>query len=201
MVTVFDPVNRVVSIWASIAVSSPGLRNVLRGLAVTQPHETRTLEMLTGCLVLLTTRNWCLSIGPRGTEPKSLLNSSKRPSAQVAAGAAPAIPRPAKRTRLYRNMLARSCSTPRAAGVHAAEEDSSSGDNWTMTHRQGVVNGGGRKTTPTCHPTCTHRAPLPRPVRPAVSRRVDATVRRGPARQRRPRPPLLFSERGPLRLP
>src|SRR4051794_22347631 len=105
MVTFFGPVNRVVSIRASIAVSSPGFREVFSALADTHPQETRTLKMVRSFLVLLTTRKLCFWVGPRGTEPKSLLSSSKRPSAQVAALAALATQRPARRTKLYRNMV------------------------------------------------------------------------------------------------
>src|SRR5437899_1553675 len=106
MVTDLGPMKRVVSIWARIKVSSPGLRKVRgRALALTQPQETRTLEMLTDPRVLLTTRKSCLWAGPRGTEPKSLDSSLKSPSAHVAAPAEPAAQMPAMRTRLYRNMV------------------------------------------------------------------------------------------------
>src|SRR5450631_2722072 len=105
MVTVLEPVNRVVSILATMDVSSPGFSAPLRAVALTQPHETRTLEMLTAFFVLFVTRKWCVRVGPLGTDPKSLLNSSKRLSPQVPALAAPAIQKPATITRLLRNMV------------------------------------------------------------------------------------------------
>src|SRR5690348_15287108 len=97
---------------ATRCVDSPGSRWPLRATALTQPHETRTLEMLTGPRVLLTTRKGCVSIGPRGTEPKSLENSSNKASAQVADRAEPAAHRLAARTKPYRNMVTISCSDP-----------------------------------------------------------------------------------------
>src|SRR5215831_7383719 len=100
MVTVLAPEKRRVSIWATTAVSSPGARVPLRAVAVTQPQETRTLAMETVVLVLLTRRKGCCSVGPRGTEPKSLDRSSNMASAHVAALAGPARLRPARRTRL-----------------------------------------------------------------------------------------------------
>ena len=87
MVTLLMPVKRVVSIRASMYVSSPGLRKVLGVEALTQPQETRTLEMFTGRAVLLTTLKLWVRVGPRGTEPKSLDSSSNSESAQVAAAA------------------------------------------------------------------------------------------------------------------
>src|SRR5262249_14045252 len=86
----------------------------LRAEAVTQPQETRTLAMLTGVRVLLTRRNGWVSVGPRGTEPKSFDSSSNRESAHVAAGAEPTAHRPTTRTRLYRSMSPCPCSTPPA---------------------------------------------------------------------------------------
>src|SRR5437660_2144503 len=100
MVTVLTPVKRRVSICAKTTVSSPGARVPLRAVAVVQPHDTRTPDMLTGALVLLTRRNGWVSIGPRGTEPKSLFNSSNRPSAQELALTEPAKHRPTARTKL-----------------------------------------------------------------------------------------------------
>src|SRR5262245_8431127 len=99
MVTTFAPTNRVVSIVAYTVVDSPGLSVLARARAVTQPHETRTLEMVTALFVLFVTRKSCASSGPRGTEPKSFDKASKRPSAQVAAPAGLAKPRAATRTR------------------------------------------------------------------------------------------------------
>src|SRR5436305_2730065 len=116
MVTLLTPVKRVVSIRATTAVSSPGLRYERRAVALVQPQETRTLLMLTGPPVLLTTRKGWTKVGPRGTEPKSLLSSSKRPSAQEAAAAGPAAHRPARRTKPYRNMVPVSAARPGPAG-------------------------------------------------------------------------------------
>src|SRR4051794_29912927 len=105
MVTVRTPVKRVVSMRATMAVDSPGRRKGLRTWALVQPHETRTLEMLTGPAVLLVTRKEWARVGPRGTEPKSLDSSSNSASAHVPAAAGPTAQRPARTTRLYRNML------------------------------------------------------------------------------------------------
>src|SRR3954454_12737639 len=91
-----------------IAVSSPGARVDLRAWAETQPQETRTPEMVTVWSVLLTNRNGCCSVGPRGTEPKSRDNSSNKPSAHEAR-ADPTAHRPSKTARLYRNMLTLPC--------------------------------------------------------------------------------------------
>src|SRR5690348_14642528 len=113
MVTDRSPVKRVVSIRATTKVDSPDSRWPLRATALTQPHETRTLEMVTGPRVLLTTRKGCDNIGPRGTEPKSLENSSNSASAQVADQAGPTAPRTAMTTKPYRNIVAISCSDPR----------------------------------------------------------------------------------------
>src|SRR5690242_922699 len=90
---------------ARMCVDSPGSRRPLTAVALTQPHETRTLAMLTTPRVLLVTRKGCDKVGPRGTEPKSLENSSKSASAQVADKAGPAAHRPTRTTRLYRNMI------------------------------------------------------------------------------------------------
>src|SRR5262245_5300663 len=102
MVTVRGPMKGEVSIRATIAVSSPGLREFFSTEAVTQPQETRRLLMLTGFRVLLTTRKWWTRLVPRGVEPKSLLNSSNSVSAHVAALAGAEAPSPTRRTRLYR---------------------------------------------------------------------------------------------------
>src|SRR4051794_20111046 len=76
--------------------------------------------MLTSPRVLLTTRKGCVSVGPRGTEPKSLESSSNSASAHEAAGAAPAVQKPARRTRQYRNMVDCSCCpAPGPLGCHA----------------------------------------------------------------------------------
>src|SRR5579871_4519407 len=96
-----------------MVVDSPGSRCPFNATALTQPHETRTLAMLTAPRVLLTTRKGWLSIGPRGTEPKSLENSSNKASAQVADKAGPAAHRTAATTRLHRNIVTISCSDPR----------------------------------------------------------------------------------------
>src|SRR5579883_3554606 len=99
---------------ATTCVDSPGSRWPLRATALTQPHETRTLAMLTGPRVLLTTRNVWVSVGPRGTEPKSLENSSKSASAHVADKAGSTTHRLATTTKPYRNMVTISCcSDPR----------------------------------------------------------------------------------------
>src|SRR5947209_12028412 len=92
---------------ATTAVSSPGLSHGFMTVALTQPHDTRTPVMLTGPLVLLTTRKGWVRVGPRGTEPKSLDSSSNMASAHVAAAAGPAAAKPARRTKLYRNMVER----------------------------------------------------------------------------------------------
>ena len=63
------------------------------------PQDTRMLEMLTGCCVLLTTRNEWTWTGPRATVPKSLDSSSNMESAQVAALTGAAAARPASRTK------------------------------------------------------------------------------------------------------
>src|SRR5262245_31251435 len=105
MVTLLDPLKRVVSIWAWMAVDWPGASSAWKALAVTQPHETRMLAMWTVEPVLLVMRNRCVSVGPRGTEPKSLLRSSNRPSAHEAADAGVAAKRPTRTTRRKRNMV------------------------------------------------------------------------------------------------
>src|SRR5918912_540551 len=109
MVTLLTPVKRVLSRRARTKVDSPGLRKGGATEALTQPQDTRRPEMLTGPPVLLTTRKGWVSVGPRGTDPKSLESSSNSASAQVAAGAVPAAQRLARRTRLYRDMLGCSC--------------------------------------------------------------------------------------------
>src|SRR5262249_17904389 len=88
--------------WAWTIVSSPGPSVDFSTLAVTQPQETRTLEMVTGVFVLLTRRNGWLRAGPLGTEPKSFDSSSKRESAQDDALTGAARTRPVSRTRVYR---------------------------------------------------------------------------------------------------
>src|SRR5262245_25982425 len=89
----------------TMLVSSPGFRLCLTADAVVQtPQETRMLWMVTVFLVLLTRWNGCDSVGPRGTEPKSLDTSSNSESAQEAAAAGPAVDRPRRITMLVRNM-------------------------------------------------------------------------------------------------
>ena len=81
--------------------------------------------MLTGPLVLLTTRKWWTSVGPRGTEPKSLDSSSNIESAQVAEKAGlVAQSRPAPRTRQYRDMVHVSLlQTPGPARCYAPRQE------------------------------------------------------------------------------
>src|SRR5579884_1977580 len=97
---------------ATMCVDSPGSSCPLRATALTHPQETRILAMLTVPRVLLTTRKACSNIGPRGTEPKSLENSSNRASAQVAERAGPAAPKTAATTKPYRSIVAISCCDP-----------------------------------------------------------------------------------------
>src|SRR5262245_26395379 len=104
MVTVLGPTNRRVSIWASTTVDWPGASLPVRAVAVTHPQETRTLAMCTDWPVLLVRRYGWVSIGPRGTEPKSRTNSSNMPSAQVAAGAGAGSTRPTTAVRQNRNI-------------------------------------------------------------------------------------------------
>src|SRR5438045_293962 len=106
MVTVRGPMKRLVSIRARMAASSPGWRKFFVADALTQPHETRTPEMLIGRWLLFVSRNGWTRVGPWGTDPKSLDSSSNIASAQVVAGAGAAVTAPARSTRLYRNMVA-----------------------------------------------------------------------------------------------
>src|SRR3954447_12962713 len=109
MVTFFVFWKRRVSIWARMAVSWPGFKKVWSACAVVQPQETRTLVMWTGEFVLLTRRNGCVRICPRGTEPKSRESSSNMPSAHEEAEAWFASPRRAAQSKLYRNILPLPC--------------------------------------------------------------------------------------------
>src|SRR5438874_4028978 len=104
MVTALVPKNRRVSMYAWMAVECPGARFVSTALAVTQPQDTRTPEMCTGLLVLLVRRNRCETVGPRGTEPKSLESSVNMASAQEPAHTGAARHNPAPSTRLNRNI-------------------------------------------------------------------------------------------------
>src|SRR5260370_38601948 len=104
MVTALEPKKRRVSIYAWRAVDWPGARLVSRAPALTQPQETRTPEMCTGQLVLLVRRNRCETVGPRGTEPKSLESSVNMASAQEPAQTGAARQSPAPSTRLKRNI-------------------------------------------------------------------------------------------------
>src|SRR5665213_25941 len=122
MVTLLTPMKRDVSMRATMAVSSPGLRRVFRAEALVHPQETRTLEMLTGCLVLLTTRKACVCTGPRATEPKSLDISSNIESAQVAATAGAEATNPASKTKQYRDMAALTCCSTRDSRWRPAPE-------------------------------------------------------------------------------
>src|SRR5438552_5649665 len=105
MVTFLVPVKRRVSIWARMMVSWPGARVFCKAWAEVQPHETRTLLMVIGPLVLLTRRNGWTRVGPRGTVPKSRDRSSNNASAQLEAEAEPVKTRPSARTRQYRIMV------------------------------------------------------------------------------------------------
>src|SRR5438270_9347992 len=100
MVTALEPANRRVSIWAVIAVLLPGATSSCTAAALVQPHETRTPAMWTVCLVWLVRSKVWLRVGPRGTEPKSLDNSSNMESAQDAAEAVPHVLRARTTTRL-----------------------------------------------------------------------------------------------------
>src|SRR5947209_8192637 len=104
MVTVFGPVKRVVSIWATTAVDWPGATTPCIAVALVQPQETRTLVIRTAWPVLLVRRYEWVNIGPRGTLPKSRASSSNIPSAQVAAWAGADMRSAAVATRLSRNI-------------------------------------------------------------------------------------------------
>src|SRR5439155_23973301 len=88
-----------------MAVDWPGAKLVCRALALTQPQETRTLEMCTGVPVLLVIENRWERAGPGGTAPNSLESSVNMASAQEPArtGAVRQIAAPS--TTLYRNIL------------------------------------------------------------------------------------------------
>src|SRR5690242_561798 len=90
---------------AWMTVDCPGARTLSRALALTQPHETRTLEIWTGLPVLLVTRKGCDRVGPRTTGPKSAENSSNMASAQEPAMMGDSRQRAAPSTRMYRNIL------------------------------------------------------------------------------------------------
>src|SRR5437870_3656642 len=112
-----------------MAVSWPGARSCCSAWAEVQPQETRTEAMCTRWLVLLTRRNGCVSVGPRGTDPKSRESSSKSASAHEAE-AEPAVHRPSKTTRLKReNMLPFPCcqNDPRPPGAAPLWDDPRSG--------------------------------------------------------------------------
>src|SRR5260370_31679736 len=94
-----------------MAVSSPGLREDFAAEALVHPQETRTLLMLTGCLVLFTRRKLCVWMEPWGTDPKSLDSSSNIESAQAAAPTGAEAASPASRTKQYRDMGGLTCST------------------------------------------------------------------------------------------
>src|SRR5205085_3398062 len=100
MVTLLLPMKRRVSIRALITVDLPGATSSSSALALVQPHETRTLVMWTGWPVLFVRRNGWDTVGPRGTEPKSLLKSSNIASAHVPAAAGAATARPANKIKV-----------------------------------------------------------------------------------------------------
>src|SRR5207248_9274469 len=91
-------------------------KTVCSARAVVQLQPERTLPICTVELVLLTMRKGWVSVGPRGTLPKSRDTSSNNDSAQLAAAewlARPSVGhgthnqnRPMDTTRLYRIMLA-----------------------------------------------------------------------------------------------
>src|SRR5947208_10233204 len=84
-------------------------------VAVTQPHDTRTLVMRIVELVLFVRRYEWVSVGPTGTPPKSWLSLSNIPSAQDAAGAGRAITTPATAARQNRCIVSLSlCPDPDA---------------------------------------------------------------------------------------
>src|SRR5205814_10127682 len=115
MVTVLDPTKRVVSICAYTAEDCPGGITPCKAVAVTQPHDTRTLVMRSVELVLLVRRYEWVSVGPTGTPPKSWLCFSNNPSAHVAAGAGRVNTTPATAARQNRCMSSLSlCPDPDA---------------------------------------------------------------------------------------
>src|SRR5438874_921793 len=115
MVTVLDPTKRVVSICAYTAEDCPGGITPCKAVAVTQPHDTRTLVMRSVELVLLVRRYEWVSVGLTGTPPKSWLCFSNNPSAHVAAGAGRARTTPATAARQNRYMSSLSlCPDPDA---------------------------------------------------------------------------------------
>src|SRR3954470_20737734 len=95
MVTVLGPTKRRVSIWAKMELDWPARTTACGAVAVVQPQETRTPVMRTSWPVLLVKRYEWVTVGPRGTGPKSWPRPSNIASAQVAAGAAVAKVRPA----------------------------------------------------------------------------------------------------------
>src|SRR5579883_2069436 len=91
----------------------PGATSACVADADTQPHDTRTPAMWTGWPVVLVKRNEWVSVGPRGTEPKSRDNSSNMPSAHEPAEAAPTTPKANHTATVYRNIEPRTTCLPR----------------------------------------------------------------------------------------
>src|SRR5262249_37389617 len=93
-------------------VDSPGFSSFFSSLAVTQPHETRMLEILTVYRVVFLTGKKCFWVGPRGTDPRSLGRTGKQHSGQRAPPRGAGNKEPRHENQAVPQHGANSCSLP-----------------------------------------------------------------------------------------